>query len=912
MRIYLEGNEELAKWHLPVATTKFTSFITQCRDAGLAQGRFTFVFDEDGTSVFGQYYFGESSLQIYAPTTVSDTGKSKEREERITALPKTFWVNTSTGYYWVEVRYTDGVPVVYLTKFIAEVINAEGVPEFVYTGMVLNSPGMRAGCFSDDKRLRYVIAQNGGIMTGADESKGGVVSPRIVDDSSRISALVETEYEHSFFIMQNSAQSVEARVVTVAQLDGVLSLDRKYLSLSMPIEGESLPVQELLPNPCWVHRKCTGSYFSPNKTIGYHVDIGTDDDFWGNITVLGGGLQDKLDNTGGAVEVLFNHTPDLYRLISLFAFPTSASGSKISFVVCCPTMLFQNDINNDKKCWGGYGITADWCGCADYGQDFDSWMLAPRPVLCVWDYVTGEKVYSDFLQNKGGYAVSYTVQSWCGNFHAKALMSQEYSCDKDYYNVLADRIVDACTWTEAIHGNCDPGFDPVGYSGFAAYENDVLEHWAFFVRENIRNTKKIAFVFGGKSPDYSSVNDILGYYFLFDGFWHLDVGVHWSSMSFVGNSCGIMSDPLMYQIPGELVYFFLCGSGDGDWILENGHEYVENLDIVEPLGIYHMTGTYGSVTRLGFIARVPEEYETPHDPVVCVGGVRYKASEDIGEHVSCERKITTTPCTCESNPMVWAELLDFYVFDIYYVYFTGGCPPFNWVGKNVYFIDEYNNTLSPKQLEQSRSARVVSNSCTAEVEVVDACMTKISLEAEYYVEGIVTGENILLAGDSGAYYHNLGPDAVYTGEIPGVTFSGETGNGAVVTMPEGAEQNEQFTISFEGKCNTTASKVISAGVPCTWDPASLNPVDAGTYPQVGQWIYNGECYQKVSYYYTTVSGCCDDCPEEDYFLSPCNWDYQIAGAVKVYKVESDPNCPMGTKVTHYVWTIGEKTWGNPC
>jgi hypothetical protein len=78
-----------------------------------------------------------------------------------------------------------------------------------------------------------------------------------------------------------------------------------------------LSVANLHNGPCFIHRKCSGSYFSPNKTIGYHVDIGSDDSYFGNLIEIPCGLEDKVDNDAGYDEAVFNHTADLYRVASL-------------------------------------------------------------------------------------------------------------------------------------------------------------------------------------------------------------------------------------------------------------------------------------------------------------------------------------------------------------------------------------------------------------------------------------------------------------------------------------------------------------------------------------------------------------------------------------------------------------------
>jgi hypothetical protein len=468
--------------------------VERCKESGLKQDRFTFIFNEDGTTVFGQYFYGEESLQIYAPTPKVPIKEKSTIDLSEEEYPKTFYVNTSKGYYWVEVRYVEGAPVVYLTKFSATVPSADGMGvEYVYPGIELAAPGMITGTFGDAAQGRYVLSQNGGVLVGTKKEKGTIISTPIIDAAARITIATPSSAGHAYVLMVNSAKAPEVRYVTVSYLNAAFNVVRRYLSLEMSIEGETnIPLQLMLPNPCWVHRKCTGSYFSPNKTIGYHVDIGTDDDFWGNISALGGGLQDKLDNTGGAAEPLFNHTKDLYRMMPFAATPIFADEEKVSFIVCSPTMFFQDDGANSKKCWGGYGLTQSWAGCVDYMGDFDRWMLAPKLIQCDWDVNTGERSFTDFAVT-GNAAVAVATISWDGAFIGKFRIETEYECDTKFYSEMVDKEAGYCEWDEEIEGNCDPSFDPVGYSGIAAKSFVVMDHWAYYSRENIKNIKKVYF-----------------------------------------------------------------------------------------------------------------------------------------------------------------------------------------------------------------------------------------------------------------------------------------------------------------------------------------------------------------------------------------------------------------------------------
>lgn len=847
MRIFLYGNKERAKWHLPVVEAKFRSFVMGCKARGLKQDRFTLRFEEDGTTVFGQYYYGSESIQIYSPGTTKVVKEKSKDDLSVEPTPKTFWVNTTKGYYWVEVRYTDGVPKVILTSFVAKKVSEDGLSdEFVYPGMGLTTPGMIAGCFEDNEEGRYTLSQNGGVMSGVGEEKGTIISTSITNGDSRISVVDNTSFSHQFVIMQNSAQTVEVRYLTIDWSQGVIGVERFYCSANMSFEGETIPTSNLLPNPCWVHRKCTGSYFSPNKTIGYHVDIGTDDGFWGNIFALGGGLQDKLDNTGGAGESLFNHTPDLYRIVQFMSMPVSVEEDKVVFIACCPTMIYYNNPEgDDRKCWGGYGLTQSWAGCVDYMGDFDVWMLAPRLVKCTWNMSSGVKEFQDFRTYSNIAKEEIAVESWDNSFSAKIIIDESYSCDTKFYEKMETEEVDYCTWDEEISGSCDIYGDPVGYSGTAAKRWAVLEHWSRYTRENIKNTRKIFFLFGDESAREYDPGSMHGFYFMFDGLWHLDIGVHWSTAKTTGNSCGLISSPLAGQNPGELVYFKLCG-GVNEWVAENGHEYVEDLEVVAPLGYHIMpdSSSDGVGEYLGFIARVPESLDAPVPPRVLLGGVEYSAEGIEGEIVSCERKIMSRPCIC--TEVVWGPYATFGVSGVYHLYFTGGCPPFEWHISNGVLKDYYGNKLTKEQLEQARSVYAHTEDCYASVSMTDACMGNLKKTASSSVTGSISGPAEMEAGSQAWFYHNLGVDAVYSGSL---TLVSQSGNAFLLKAPDGGRG--VFDVSAYGSCGESVStSVFVYGAHSLLCHIYYSAQSGGTYTCTSPYIGSGNYYIINSSWYS--------------------------------------------------------------
>jgi hypothetical protein len=81
--------------------------------------------------------------------------------------------------------------------------------------------------------------------------------------------------------------------------------------------------------------------------------------------------------------------------------------------------------------------------------------------------------------------------------------------------------------------------------------------------------------------------------------------------------------------------------------------------------------------------------------------------------------------------------------------------------------------------------------------------------------GSIAGPTVLAAGDTAIYYHDLGPGAKYTGNLPGTPFENDLGNGLIGTMSPTAPPNSVHIVSFSGPCNSKASKPVSTTLNCT-------------------------------------------------------------------------------------------------
>lgn len=907
VKVYMEGDLQKIAWHLPVIKSEFSAFVNLCKKRRIDQSPFIRVFQEDGTIVHGQYAFGKKSLQIYSPV-VKVKSEEKSNIDLSVNEPKIFWINTNKGYFWVEVRFKDGKASVILTQFTAYTITGEGEVEWVFDGITLASPGMIANCFKDDKKLRYVVAQNGGIIGVNDSNVGQIISESVADNGSRLTPSLG---EHEYVVIQNKAKTAEVRKISITEYDGKLSVDRKLYSFDMEYEGQySVSLQNLLPNPCWIHRKCTGSYVSPNKTIGYHVDTGSDDDFFGNATMFGSGYQNKLDNDGGVGEFLFNHSVDLYRIMPFMCVPISVDENFIELAVCCPTMIYYNDVENSKKYWGGYGVTIDFCGCADYRNDFDTWVLAPRVVKCKLDLNSGEKTYYDFMLDKGAYEVKIDIVSWDAAFKAAVFMEQLYSSDNIFYDAENLETVSSCAWTSDVYAYCGSGLDTVGYSGTTANRWDINQHWSYYTRENLVNERSISFVLGGDKPSYHKPDKINGFYFLFDAKWHLDIGVHWSDSAIVGNACGIISIPLTGQDPGGIVYFRLCG-GDEEWIAKNGHESVSNLEIIAPLGYHPMPDALGDFhSSLGFIAKVPETYAAPHEPVVLSGRIEYQSKDIEGKTIDCEHKLMSTPCEC-SDSITFAPPNNVVSRNgKYKLTVSGGCPPYDWIGSSgVKFVDYDTEKEVPKdELELMTTVTVISdNDCFAKVTVVDVCGKSASLSDTFVPPvGVVTGLAILAPGAEAFYAHNLGQEATYSGVFELVELSI---NGAILRAPNiltGLEGEITFTTSVCGA--NSASMHVAVGEYCPYPTSG----EGHGYP--GMLVSSADrtkCAITVGEFRRSIIclsyGQCTTDPSDNWYMTSFSGLSSVVG-----ELSGNNFCPVHNSLyAAYVdscTTVGDNTW----
>ena len=847
MRIFLSGDKDLANWHLPVAKSLLTSFAKQCESAGIKQKRFTHYFEETKTTVYGQYTFGELSLQIHSPEVKVTQVKPKDTEELFEPKPRTFYIETSQGFFWVIVgRDKDGKPVVNLQKFVAIEPGTEFAPVYIYPGIGQRTQAMVAG-FID--KIRYVITQKACLMFGEKEKKGTIKLPQSMD-AGRINISDKNEY----VIMSGKVANRSIKRVSISTKDNgtELVLDIKHFEFSSSLSAESgeLVTDNLQPTPTWLHRKCTGSYFSPQKTIGFHIDLGTDDNFLGNLNSIGSGLQDKLVPE-------FNHSAELYEFLDILQFPIVVSNESIAFISVSPTMYFRLS-NPDDKCWGGY----HWdygAGCADYQSDFGAWMLSPRPIKVTINLNSGEKSIVD-LSGKlclDSVYFEYNVKSVDGKFNSRFVYDRKIKCDTNRFNDPVESERDKCDWEVDGVGHCGNYEDPTGYTMTSVMERRINQNLVDYGRENLDNTRLLYFVFGGNA-ETKETERVKGFYFLFEGRWHLDVGVMWTRDGNVGNNCGLCSMPQASQVPGGLIWFMLIGWNQEyvDWVTGHGHEYVKNLEITIPLGVY------GNI--FGFQAKVPEHFAAPHDPEVLVGGIEYAAQDVEGGFVQCERALMSTPCECDGNILAWRNdglFTSSLNMGGGMLAVIGGCPPYNWkvrggklfVGTKDYGSQERNTTIN------AFTIAVDSEACDVEVIVTDACDRNVEMEDRSGTTGVVYGPDLLYEGSTGSFSSSFGATCTVSTGLSIVSSS----NGTYVLM---ASSPGAHVITFHGPCGATASKtlvVADIDEPCTnvcqENHCGVNVVGAivccyGRWARLGGTFsgYNNLCRDSCDFWHVSV------------------------------------------------------------
>ena len=201
MRIYVTGNEDTARYHLPVVQARAIDFAERCKRAGLSQDAMAFSFEDTGTRVSVQYVFGQIQVQIASPV-IDSIPVAKEEEDNQVVMPGTFYMETSLGYFWIRVRKDDeGISRVELEAFEA-MKSSDDIfsQEFAYPAMGHRTPGMLSGSFGSDDN-RYVVSQAGGVFIGKDQEKGTIKMPPTGSGDARLNVQQNESEETVAFIV---------------------------------------------------------------------------------------------------------------------------------------------------------------------------------------------------------------------------------------------------------------------------------------------------------------------------------------------------------------------------------------------------------------------------------------------------------------------------------------------------------------------------------------------------------------------------------------------------------------------------------------------------------------------------------------------------------------------------------------
>ena len=792
MRIYTEGDEQLSSFFLPVIKAKVAAWAERLVAEGKNSGSTSFLFPGSGVSASATYTFGQTDVQIYASAPVAT--EDNPEEEEVEQQPRTFFVSTTNGYFWVIVS----------EEYVVSLVSFD--PE-LYPGVELATPGMIAGCFGTDKDSRYVLTQATGIIGATDSVRGQVIMPESIPASSRITPLGDNSY-----IVAHSAmgKALTSRKITISY-DGSIAVDVaiKDVAMQNSINTGELIVATLDKTPCWIHRKCTANYFSPTKTIGYHVDIGSDDDSFGNITAIPGGLQNRQDNRGGTDEYLFNHTADLYRLASLFSHPLLLSENTASFLVVTPTICYDAD-PSEEKCWGGYYWTA-YSSCVEYQSDGNRWVLAPRLVLATVDFDSQSVSFSEEAVS----SFSEQLLLWSGEPFGRVDVENQYECGTDEYvdDVSSNQL--NCEWmeTESGTGCLTEEGEELGLSGSGEYANihdwDVNRHISRYTREDIKVKRKAFFLFGDEERRTTELASLNGFYFLFDGLFHADVGLQWatSGLAGTGEDCTLCANPPTGQEPGGTVEFRIMAPGHD--LMANGVEFVENMEVVSPLGWHNSLYAW-----YGFIAKVPESLADTHTPVLMTGGVRFTADSVDGRVMECTASLMSAPCVCSEIVLI-EEHSSIDVFQARSIVFTGGCPPYRWTAVNgnlgsitrgPYLGQEYVGVSTALTFFPDGDA------CSVGLYVSDACGNTLSFSDEFPDdEFTVSGPTVLEAGESGTWVisSSIGNyDGLELVDSGGLEVISGVGAGWIFRVPEGGTGT--YTATWSGRCGRSCSASVTS------------------------------------------------------------------------------------------------------
>ena len=570
--------------------------------------------------------------------------------------------------------------------------------------------------------------------------------------------------------------------------------------------------------------------------------------------------------------------------------------------------------------------TQSYAGCIDLRGDFIRNIISPR--FCKVDFSFSSQSLEVFdlsgVVSTNSHSKEVALESWCGTFGATAVSKAETQCGPKYFyaNIEVEDIEDQCSWNEDGTHNWD-AVNGGAYQIEYAREVSYKQHWVENFKENIMIRRKAEFRFGKRSRISNTSDRHINPYFLFDGLWHLDFGVMYLKIPQTTNSCMLCSYPLFYQNPGEFVYFRYSGSADIEWLSNRAHEYVRNLEIVEPLGMHNMpdSSNSGWSVQFGFITRVPEELEAPHEPEVLTGGVSYPSQDIEGESVNCEYSLMSSPCICDT-PAIWGQYSsEIFLNGMVNMYFDGGCPPFSWTGNNVSFVNSDGSKIDKDTLKKTRNLYVRSDDkCSGSVKVYEICGESLSKEKSIIgLSGTVVGPAVVVPGETVAYYHDLGPGASYTGSLPGTVFEGESGNGISATIQESSEG--EYIVSFVDVCNRIASKTVLIGDPCLVDSQLIDAFNPYSYPAIGQWVkLYGEGYACYGHVYNIIDAdnyfSYDSCPGGNCIYVPsCDWGGQFVAGIQIITY-AGPGYP-GAELTHFygrriIIQLNNKTTANPC
>ncbi len=335
-RIVYYGDRYRAESYLPIALKRLADLKARMEAGNFLQLSRTMTLD-DGTYIRFRSMYGLDQIEIFAkPTEIFvEAEPVTETEEETIIQEYTFYVDTDQGRYWVRFSEVEDPE----TKIVEKVVQKIEYDE-------LDESYENRGADTGHCRKSFEFYGQRYLLT----SGGNAYDP---DDyvvasysGSDVQFLVNQD-QFAFFVP--STYTIDGQLFSFLQ-DGSGNATVQAGSL-IAMSEHYISTSSLKPIPHSIHMKCAGSYWQPQKTIGYEMDTGMETPPWDEDRVDRlnnvSGLANQVDNnpdaafSGGAFggsgaedgEYYFNLIKDLERLAAAFNGITSINASRVTGII---------------------------------------------------------------------------------------------------------------------------------------------------------------------------------------------------------------------------------------------------------------------------------------------------------------------------------------------------------------------------------------------------------------------------------------------------------------------------------------------------------------------------------------------------------------------------------------------------